>query len=79
GQGNRYQEPPYSQPDGYQTPEDEWFDEEDIDIDSAPDASYDADWQDPARANDWGMDEQPPAQDMRPQQRQPMPEQQPRR
>ena len=83
-QDGRYQEPPHGQdgyrgqPDGYPS-EDEWFDEEDLDIDSAPDASYDADWQDPARANDWGMDEQPPAQDIRPQQRQPMPEQQPGR
>lgn len=71
-----YQRPPYGE-DSYQTREDEWFDEEDIDIDSAPDASYDADWEDPARADDWGMDGQPPVPDWTPPRRPPAPEPEP--
>lgn len=74
--GRDYQRPPYGE-DSYQTPEDEWFDEEDIDIDSAPDASYDADWEDPARADDWGMDGQPPVPDWTPPRRPPVPEPEP--
>ena len=72
------QQPYYGREDDYPNPEDDWFDEEDIDIDSAPDASYDANWQDPARANDWGMDDLPPQQSRTPQRRQPVPEQPPR-
>lgn len=44
----------------YQEPEEEWLDEEAIDIDSPRDETYSPNWQDPARANDWGIDEQPP-------------------
>jgi len=75
---NRYPEPPYERENDWRTPEDDWFDEEDIDIDSAPDASYDAGWEDPSRADDWGM-EQPPVPDRAPRRRPPVTEQQPRR
>lgn len=44
----------------YQEQEEEWLDEEAIDIDSPRDETYSPDWQDPARANDWGIDAQPP-------------------
>ena len=80
---NGYQEIPYERENDRYTPEDDWFDEEDIDIDSAPDASYDAGWEDPSRADDWGMDAQPPRPDKRaPVQKQPprpAPETQPKR
>lgn len=51
----------------YQEPEEEWLDEEAIDIDSPRDETYSPDWQDPARANDWGIDEQPPRSPQPPQ------------
>ncbi|MEY8427439.1 VanZ family protein [Lachnospiraceae bacterium 46-15] len=51
----------------YQEPEEEWLDEEAIDIDSPRDETYSPDWQDPARANDWGIDEQPPRPSQPPQ------------
>lgn len=74
----RYREIPYERENGRYTPEDDWFDEEDIDIDSAPDASYDAGWEDPSRADDWGM-EQPSVPDRTPRKEPPITEQPPRR
>ena len=75
---NGYREIPYERENGRYTPEDDWFDEEDIDIDSAPDASYDAGWEDPSRADDWGM-EQPSVPDRTPRKEPPITEQPPRR
>ncbi|MCI9515607.1 MAG: VanZ family protein [Lachnospiraceae bacterium] len=51
----------------YQESEEEWLDEEAIDIDSPRDETYSPNWQDPARANDWGIDEQPPRSPQPPQ------------
>lgn len=50
--------------------EEDWFDEEDIDIDSAPDPHYDSSYQDLSRADDWGMEHSAP-------QRPPLPPKQP--
>lgn len=49
-----------------QNPDEDWLDEEDIDIDSPPDPFYSPDWHDDSRKDDWGMDDRPPLREQPP-------------